>query len=154
MGLAVAVLSALLIREPAREFPAADKSSAAAVTEGDAVAEGGAAGEASEERESFKEALGIVFQSNTVKLVSFLCRSLCAWALCPAGLLGCCGIEGLLCASHVVCRLRFCATHGVKLQWHRSSIHTGALIAQLPHRPLPLPSWDPPPMHAETKRNA
>lgn len=73
VGFGVAVLSALLIREPAREFPAANDSAEAAVTKGDAGEES-----ESEERESFREALGIVFQSNTVKLVSSLSRSLCA----------------------------------------------------------------------------
>lgn len=74
VGLAIAVLSALLIREPEREFPAA---AAAAVKGdgGDAGQEGLVAAEEQqqqqpEERESFREALGIVFQSNTVKLVS------------------------------------------------------------------------------------
>lgn len=68
----MAVLSALLIREPAREFPTANDSSAATVAKGDA-------GEESEERESFREALGIVFQSNTVKLVSVLCTLVKCW---------------------------------------------------------------------------
>lgn len=99
--MAVAVLSALLIREPTREFPTTNDSGAAAVAKGDAgggggggaqkgngaenvataVVEGGGAGEESEERESFREALSIVFQSNTVKLVSLISRSLCAWVL-------------------------------------------------------------------------
>lgn len=69
VGVAVAVLSALLIREPAREFPVANESDAATSAKDDAAVEGGAAGEESEERESFREALGIVFQSDTVKLV-------------------------------------------------------------------------------------
>lgn len=101
VGFAIAILSALLIQEPAREF-AADVGGGAkgAVSEsGDAAelpkaaaaidavvkeavggggAEGASAGELvspegegqAEERESFQEALRIVFQSNTAKLVS------------------------------------------------------------------------------------
>lgn len=73
VGLAIAVLSALLIREPAREFPTAKGSGAAAVKGAGGAAQEGlaaaAAEEQAEERESFREALGIVFQSNTVKLV-------------------------------------------------------------------------------------
>ena len=65
VGFGVAVLSALLIREPAREFPTANDSGAAPVAK-----DTGGAGEESEERDSFKEALAIVFQSNTVRLVS------------------------------------------------------------------------------------
>lgn len=75
VGFAVAVLSALLIREPAREFPTNTDSAAAAVAKGDA-------GEESEERESFREALAIVFQSTTVKLASLLAlpgRSACGY---------------------------------------------------------------------------
>ncbi|CAB1106720.1 unnamed protein product [Ectocarpus sp. CCAP 1310/34] len=70
VGVAVAVLSALLIQEPAREFPTAGEPGAGdntAATGGDKG--GGGAGEESEERESFQEALGIVFKSNTVRLV-------------------------------------------------------------------------------------
>lgn len=70
VGVAVAVLSALLIQEPAREFPTAGEPGAgdnAATKSGDKG--GGGAGEESEERESFQEALGIVFNSNTVRLV-------------------------------------------------------------------------------------
>ncbi|CAN0270584.1 unnamed protein product [Pylaiella littoralis] len=73
VGLAIAVLSALLIREPAREFPTAKGSGAAAVKGAGGAAQEGlaavAAEEQAEERESFREALGIVFQSNTVKLL-------------------------------------------------------------------------------------
>lgn len=68
--MAIAVLSALLIQEPAREFPAA----AAVKGDGGEGQEGLVAAkdrqQQPEERESFREALGIVFQSNTVKLVS------------------------------------------------------------------------------------
>ncbi|CAM9915556.1 unnamed protein product [Ectocarpus fasciculatus] len=70
VGVAVAVLSALLIQEPAREFPTAGDPGAGdntAAKSGDKG--GGGAGEESEERESFQEALGIVFKSNTVRLV-------------------------------------------------------------------------------------
>lgn len=84
VGLAIAVLSALLIQEPAREFPAAKESGASAVVGGskdrdrNAAQEGVAATmEQPEERESFREALGIVFESNTVKLVSWLFRLFC-----------------------------------------------------------------------------
>lgn len=101
MGFAIAILSALLIQEPEREFPAEAVGAKSAVSEsGDAAeptkatainavvkeavggqggaesAEGTRGGElvspegGGEERESFQEALRIVFQSNTAKLVS------------------------------------------------------------------------------------
>lgn len=83
VGLAVAVLSALLIQEPEREFPAsAEKGTSVVAASKTGGKDGGdkmvalpglGEGEESEERESFREALGIVFQSNTVKLVSTAC---------------------------------------------------------------------------------
>ena len=109
VGFAIALLSALLIQEPAREFSPAEpavgakegaasnksgddaaeppKASAAAV---DAVDQKGAGGlvsprgggeggvEQAEDRESFQEALRIVFQSNTARLVS-VHRCLCVF---------------------------------------------------------------------------
>lgn len=87
VGFAIALLSAILIQEPAREFeggvagnlqeavkPAVEKAVAVvdAVVKGDSDEGIGKAEDAVEDdtRESFREALGIVFQSNTVKLVS------------------------------------------------------------------------------------
>lgn len=101
VGFAIAILSALLIQEPAREsstevgagakgavsgsgdaaeLPKVAAMDAVVVKEavGGADAEGASTGglvspegeEQAEERESFQEALRIVFQSNTAKLVS------------------------------------------------------------------------------------
>lgn len=107
VGFAIAILSALLIQEPAREFPAEAVGAKSAVSESGDAAEptkaaainavlkeavggqggaegaegacagelvspegGGEGGQQAEERESFQEALRIVFQSNTAKLVS------------------------------------------------------------------------------------
>ncbi|CAM9870673.1 unnamed protein product, partial [Laminaria digitata] len=65
VGFAIAILSALLIQEPAREFSADGAEGAHA---GELVSPG-EGGEQAEERESFQEALRIVFQSNTAKLL-------------------------------------------------------------------------------------
>ena len=119
VGFAIALLSALLIQEPAREFSPAEpavgaKEGAALNKSGDDAAEppkasaaavdavdqkgagelvsprgGGEGGvEQAEDRESFQEALRIVFQSKTARLVSVhrcVCFCFFVFACCGRG---------------------------------------------------------------------